>query len=148
MQMHFVPFGLRHKYPHLSKEDSRVWTTFIAEHPTFFDFVAYDVRVGAGHEPQAQFNDNINRMAKLLTQKRIDVVAVKEHSVYVVEIKPIFSGAAVGQVLLYTRLATRQFNLSQQIFPLIIYESAQLDVPEFAISHSVTALQITPRSAL
>ena len=48
-----VSTGLREfrplaRYPHMSQADIPVWTRFLKRHPTFFDLVEYDVRVGAG----------------------------------------------------------------------------------------------------
>lgn len=103
------PYGRRYKYPHMIEQESRVWNRFIDEYPGYFDSCDYDWRVGDGMPIEPEWNENIKRMAKMITQKRIDVLGWVGDQPTIVEVKNRAELDTLGQILGYFDLFIRVF---------------------------------------
>lgn len=129
----FVPYGFRYKYPHMGPRDKAIWEQFIASNPGFFDTVAYDVPVGFGTEMDTVVNPATGGDVNKLYQRKIDVVAFKDDKLFVIEVKPDASTAAIGQVKGYISLYVRDYKpqfpvsgiiLTDRLMPEMEYLSA------------------------
>lgn len=98
------PFQKLAKYPHMKRKDSAVWERFVANNPKFFDTVDYDVAMGEGAPQNPEHPANIQADGKILTQKKVDVVAYRDDMVWIIEVKPIANMRALGQILVYGAL--------------------------------------------
>lgn len=105
------PYEKRHKYPHMLGEDVPVWERFIDAYPSRYDSVDYDWRVGDGVTPDPEWDEAMKRMAKMLSQKRIDVVAWNGESPTIIEVKARCGLSAVGQIRGYRVLFRAGFPL-------------------------------------
>lgn len=103
--------------------DIDIWERFIEAYPNFFDEVAYDVVMGSGSPIPKGTEQNIAKSFTMLTQKKADVVGVKNVKIYIVELKPDAGAAAVGQVLQYKELYKSYIDPEANPTPMIITDS-------------------------
>lgn len=99
----------RFKYPHMIEAEAKVWNRFIVEFPDYFDGCDYDWRVGDGMSVKPEWEENIKRMATMITQKRIDVVGWNGDHPTIVEVKNRAELSTLGQILGYFDLFVKDF---------------------------------------
>lgn len=102
-------YSKRHKYPHMVGNDTTVWDRFISKFPGRFDSVDYDWRVGDGMDLNTSWDENIKRMATMITQKRIDVVGWNDNLPTLIEVRQRIGLGILGQILGYKTLFERDF---------------------------------------
>ncbi len=102
-------YGERHKYPHMNSQEAEVWTRFMNLNPGFFHTVDYDWRVGEGMVIPPGTTENIARMGKMISQKRIDVLGWNEEQPTIVEVKNRVGIQTLGQALGYQVLFKQEF---------------------------------------
>lgn len=105
-----LPYGKRYRYPHMLKEDIEIWEKFMDKYPGRFETVDYDFRVGEGAEISEDLGDPWARMAKMLSQKRIDVIGWVGDSPTIIEVKKRVGLSALGQIKGYKTLFVRYFR--------------------------------------
>ena len=124
---------VRPAYPHMLREDNLVWTRFLESGDFEVKEVWYDVHVGA--QVQGVWDgDSVNaRIARGVTRKRIDVVALVDGVYWVIEVKPIARHIAIGQVLVYENLFVKEYEPELETWPVIVCDRVDEDViPECA----------------
>ena len=121
------PFGKRYKYPHMYGQDKEVWERFMDLNPGFFNAVDYDWRVGEGVEVPFKLGENLMRMAKMLSQKRIDVVGWNDDQPMIVEVKKRVGIQTLGQVLGYQVLFEKEFQNFKKPGLMVICEIIEAD---------------------
>lgn len=125
------PYERRHKYPHMLGEDVPVWERFIGAFPDRFDSVDYDWRVGTGVLPDPGWDEATARMARMLSQKRIDVIGWVGESPTIIEVKDRCGLSALGQIRGYRALFRRDFpDLGD---PAILIVCGRLDRDDRAV---------------
>jgi hypothetical protein len=105
----FYEYIRLHSYPHMLPPDARIWDAFVYLHSTAFTNVQYDVHVGEGMPRQQHWDDSIYRMAKIITQRRIDVIGWKNQIPWIIEVKQSPGVSAVGQLVSYKTLYLREY---------------------------------------
>lgn len=105
-----LPYIKRRFYPHMAGEEIEIWARFVDKFPDRFETVDYDFRVGEGIGIHAGEDENYARMAKMLSQKRIDVVGWVGDSPTIIEVKKRVGLSTVGQVLGYASLFAKEFK--------------------------------------
>ncbi|MCD6590287.1 hypothetical protein J7K74_03850 [Candidatus Woesearchaeota archaeon] len=78
-----------------------IWDKFLLTTPLKFIKIEYDVRVGPGYVPKEKYPEYIIRMAKALTQLRIDAVGHQKERIWIFEVKPRAGRSALGQLESY-----------------------------------------------
>lgn len=109
-------------------EERRIWDKWMKRYGNLFYRYDYDVRVGEGIEIQSGWEENIARMAKLLTQKRIDVVAYRAGEIWIIEVKPHAGVSAYGQLKVYEKLLRQRVGEGANIKLGIVCETIDPDV--------------------
>lgn len=107
-----MPFNkptIRYRYPHLLNSDNAIWSRFLKKYPDYFDLVDYDIHVGKGIALDPTWDPQIQKDATMLTQRRIDVVAIKGKVYYIIEIKQYPGAACVGQLITYRILYKQKY---------------------------------------
>lgn len=97
------------KYPHLMVGDIRIWEQYLEVVDHKFDSFDYDVHVGKGVKPSEDWSEDIKTMALALSEKRIDVLAWKDNTSVIIEVKPQAALSAIGQVLCYRELYEQRY---------------------------------------
>lgn len=110
-------------FPHMGPNDAIIWARFILADQTFFEKVCYDIPVGQGAEFDVTAGGILGEGIKKLYQRKIDVVGVKDSTVYIVEVKPRATTAAIGQVKGYVTLFKRDYPEYKNVLPMIVTDS-------------------------
>lgn len=92
-------------YEGLNQSSVALWRTFLKWYADAFASFAYNVRVGQGIQPPAYLTDAEKTQWKMLTQKRIDVVAERLDETWIIEIVERPGLASIGQLIGYQHLA-------------------------------------------
>lgn len=130
------------KYPHLLPREVEIWERFLSRYGREFTGFTYDVRVGEGVEVRPYWGDEIARMAKLLTMKRIDVVGYKPGEVWIIEVKPHGGLSALGQLIAYETLYRIKFNPTQTIRKALVCETVDPDLPGLLLQYDITLYRV------
>ena len=115
-------------YPHFLAADTDVWSRYLADPIVPIKEVWYDVHVGGAVTLQSNADEMDKRIAAGVTRKRIDVVAKIGAGFWVIEVKPVAGMAAIGQIIIYTRLFLQEFQVPGEVFPVIIADEVDQDV--------------------
>jgi len=115
-------------YPHMMAEDTEVWTRYLKSWLVPIKEVWYDVHVGRGMEVSEEATEIEKRVAAGVSRKRIDVVARVGGGYWVIEVKPVASMVALGQVLGYTRLFEQEYRTEGEVWPVVVCDSVDEDL--------------------
>jgi len=115
-------------YPHMMREDTEVWTKFLASEFIEIKKVWYDVKVGKPVQAEGEPGGISDRISRGLTRKRVDVVAAVGGGVWVIEVKPRANMYAVGQVITYARLFKNEYITHGAVIPVIICDAYDEDL--------------------
>lgn len=94
----------RLNFPGLRPEEAVVLRDWLRLHEAEYDTFEYDVSVGAGRDPGAEYSEAVRRGAIENSQLRIDAVARKGGSVTIVEVKDRARPGVIGQIVSYRAL--------------------------------------------
>ncbi len=109
-------------------EDTDVWSRYLANPIISIAAVWYDVHVGAGIKADSEASEAIRRVAAGVGRKRIDCICKVAGGFWVVEIKPLASMLALGQVLTYVRLFVVEFEVDGEVWPVVVCDSVDEDL--------------------
>lgn len=115
-------------YPHMLAEDREVWSKYLADPVDTITEVWYDVHVGQGMLLPVGADDLDKRIARGVSRKRIDVVAAVKGVYWVIEVKPVASMVALGQVLSYMRLFINEYRPTRAVLGVVVCDSVDPDL--------------------
>ena len=116
------------KYPHMLPGDIAIWERFMDHHGSEYARFDYDLHVGEGMVQDPDWPENIIRMVEAISQKRIDAVGYNDDGIYIFEVKPFAALSALGQVLSYRALYTRDSNPVVDVVPCVVTDRVDPDV--------------------
>lgn len=96
------------RFPHMGPKDCEVWSAFLRSGVQLGSGWRYDVALGDSCLAEVCGDDPLAAMWVTLRRKRIDAVGTDANGVVIVEVKPTASFSALGQLLGYADLWTRQ----------------------------------------
>lgn len=137
------PPTLRHKYPHMAPNDVPIWEAFLTQHANLLTRVAYDVRIGQGVEIPAGTPENISKMAKDLSQLRIDALNITPSEIWIIEIKFDPSVSLVGQLVSYAQLFPETYPDTPPIKQVAIVNKISRDLDSILTQRGIQYF-ITP----
>lgn len=88
-------------YPAMLVDEIVVWRAWLKLHEGEFTNYEYNVRIGEGQDPGANYSDSIRSMAVQITQLRLDALAFEGNVPTIFEVKRRATPASVGQLLTY-----------------------------------------------
>ena len=103
-------FQLKRRYVHLLPAERDLWQSWMDKNEQGWHSYEYDVHVGEGITPLAYEFEWERDLARTLTQKRIDVVAMRQGVLWIFEVKPGAAMSAYGELLAYQQLYRRTFK--------------------------------------
>ena len=121
------PYQIQSKYPHMKPADILLWEKFVQLFTNEFDSVDFDVRVGEGIKMPEETPENMKLDAKVLTQKKIDVVGYNDDKITIIEVKPRAGTSALGQLISYKTLYEKTYSPILPIEMLIITDETDDD---------------------
>jgi hypothetical protein len=136
----------RGDYPHMSKLDGALWERFLDEYAGTFLRFAYDVAVG-GFKPESETpNDPLALMWRYSTALKIDALAERTDSLWVIEVKPHAGVSALGAALCYTTLLSLDPVAVKPLMPVVVtdYVSPDIQLCAESLEVLVIALDVTP----
>jgi hypothetical protein len=104
----------------LNAPSIELWRKWLELYEDRFDSFEYNVRVGKGINAPAGISEEWARVWKMLTQKRIDVVAERENQTWVIEIEERPGLRTFGQVLGYLHFLPQYHPVREVLIPAII----------------------------
>ena len=104
------PFILKQRYLHLMPVEKVLWERWMSQFRDAWSGYEYDVHVGEGMDYGGAEAPWVQDLVRLLTQKRIDVIAYRQGVPWIFEVKPGAAVSAYGQLLGYRELYRRQFR--------------------------------------
>jgi len=130
------------KYVHMLPVEREIWDRWYQKYGNLFYEYQYDVRVGEGIDVRPEWGDEIARMAKLLTQKRIDVVAYRPGEIWIIEVKPHVGTGAYGQIRVYEKLLRQKVGEETVIRLAFVCETIDPDVAKILAAEGITVWQV------
>lgn len=115
-------------YPHFLAADTDVWTRYLQDPLAPISEVWYDVHVGQAMRVLPDADPMTQRIAAGIGRKRIDVIAKVRQGFWVIEVKPIASMGALGQILTYTQLFINEYEVDGEVWPVIIADEVDEDL--------------------
>ena len=119
---------VRLKYPHMLREDVKVWVKHLGSDVLEWEEVWYDVHVGTAMPLLPGSPEWMKAVVDGVSRKRIDVVGRIGSQFYVIELKPTCTMSALGQVTVYRDLFGREFRELGRVRAMIICDLVEVDV--------------------
>ena len=116
------------RFKHLLPGEVSIWKRFLSEYGSNWAWYEYDIHLGSGIEIFEYWDEKIKKLAKALTQYRIDVIGHREGSITIFEIKPDTGLSALGQVLSYKVLYERDIDSDVDIDLAIVTDRISKDI--------------------
>lgn len=131
-------------YPHLLPESVAIWERFLALYPDRYTHFDYDVRVGQGNPVPDDLPDNLKKMGRDLSQKRIDAIGYANDHVALIEIATRVNMRCLGQIFAYPVLYAHDYHPGRPIRTLVVCEELPPDAETVLTAHKVPYVQIYP----
>jgi len=135
-----VPRGeqFRNYYPGLIPIETELWRAWLREHEGEFQAFEYNVHVGQGVTVPARLEvgddpvvaANVARAFQQATQKKIDVVGHHGDATWIIEVEDRPGTRALGQLLTYRTLLTKQRELLGPVELVLICRRLGADMLE------------------
>lgn len=119
---------LQLQFPGMPQPESDVAMLWLRAHGAEYDRIEFNVRLGEGAIPPPGLDPSIERMTKLVTQKRADIIAWSGEDVTIIEAKIRAGLGAAGQLRGYAELYSRDNNPSRPPRLMVIAKYADPDV--------------------
>lgn len=134
----------RSSYPGLNTSSVDLWRKFLTYYEGDFASYQYNVRVGQGITAPAYLTPDEAGLWKMLTQKRIDVVAERHGETWVIEIVERPGLASVGQLIGYMHLAEKYLEVQPQKRAALVCARLGHDMAEIFKAQGVTVFLFPP----
>lgn len=108
-------FEKRYWYPHLKPRDITIWERFILKYPDAYEFVQYDLHIGDPPLFNTLWSDGFDAHQDALYRLKIDVVGHVGDEIHIIELKPLASTGAIGQVNSYADIYARDFRPTKKL---------------------------------
>jgi hypothetical protein len=128
---------VRRRYVHMMPEDYEAWSAYLVSERNELLEVWYDVHVGEPMHVPAGAPEYMKNVAEGVSRKRIDVVGRSAQGIFVIEVKPWASMQALGQVVTYTNLYVREFEIHGSVQAMIVAMECDRDILETAQTMNV-----------
>ena len=114
------------KYPHYNTEDAKVWSLFLKSYASNYSRFSYDVplrnKYQADATPDLKLQDNWD----YLTSFKIDALGTNLVDCEIIEVKPMLSFQAIGQVESYYELFRDNYITHLRLLKHIVCLSGSL----------------------
>lgn len=113
-------FEKLNSYPHMKPRDIEIWERFLEKYPGLYSSCQYDFHVGdpPPFNPLMDNDEDWNQDA--LYRLKIDAVGHNTDRIDIIEVKPDAGPSAIGQVMGYRVLYTRDENPKTEVGMAIV----------------------------
>ena len=126
------------QFPAFLPRETNIWQAYLTQHPTQFQSLEYNVRVGKGFDPGASFEPNARRAAIMNSQLRIDVVGFDGSTWWLIEVKVRAGAGAVGQLLQYRTLFRKAYPDKIPLSLMMVTDRPKLGLADLCLEHTIT----------
>lgn len=137
----------RSTYPGLNTSSVDLWRKFLHYYEDMFTNYQYNVRVGQGIQAPAYLTFAEAVQWKMLTQKRIDVVAERFMETWIIEIVERPGLAAVGQLIGYVHLGKQYLQTKETVRTALICARLGHDMASIFKAQNVLVFLFPPAGA-
>jgi len=127
------------RYPHMKADEQAIWERFERRLPWRAERIEYDLRLGEGVELPPDTPEWVRKMAWSLSTKRVDVMVETPAEFVIVEVKDRAGLGAIGQLLGYLSLFTRQYRPRKRVRLALVCESLAPDVAPVLVEYGIEA---------
>lgn len=128
---------VQRRYEQMMAEDMGPWTEFLKSDSMPLQEVWYNVHVGQAVEVPTGSPEYMKAHADAVSRKRIDAVGRTETELWIIEVKPYANMQAIGQVLVYEVLFSREFSMNLPSRKVIVAAKCDVDIIEAAARYGV-----------
>ncbi|MBA7518893.1 hypothetical protein ES705_10967 [subsurface metagenome] len=133
---------VQRRYEQMMAEDMGPWTEFLKSNAMPLQEVWYNVHVGQAVAVQAGSPEYMKAHADAVSRKRIDVIGRTKTELWIIEVKPYANMQAIGQVLVYEFLYSREFAKSLPTAAVIIATTCDGDIIEAAAKFGIRIITL------
>lgn len=116
------------KLTHLKPDEVIIFKKYYRVMSKNFINMIFDLHLGEGIKLEKEYDENIMRMAKTLSQKRVDVVIEYDKEIKIIELKKRAGLDTLGQLLGYEDLYIKEYKPSKKVIKLLVCEEIEPDV--------------------
>lgn len=124
----FQPPALLGAYPNMSRRDAPLWEAYLKLYAVQWQGFAYNVALGGLEVEDPEATPEMREMWRYNTAEKIDVVANRGDAHWLIEVKPNARLGALGQVLGYLILASREPWTQLPLVPAVLTDNVSTDV--------------------
>lgn len=136
-------------YPGLIPVETDLWRRWLKEHEGEFEAFEYNVHVGEGINIapnrnlglSPELSEKMRLMFQQATQKKIDVVGHRRDAVWIIEVEERPGTRALGQILTYRTLLTKQRDIRGALELALICRRLGADMLDVYIEAGVIVWQ-------
>lgn len=122
--------------------DHEVWNRFLDKYGSLYSTFVYDARVGKKTWVHPSWEEKYKQDAQVLSQLRIDAIGFRDKIIDIIEVKPRFSAAAIGQVLVYKDRFIKDFKPKKPVRALVVAGSVNPNLQPLLEKLKVVYLQV------
>lgn len=128
----------RYWYPHMKPNDIGIWERFIAKYPDAYETVQYDFAIGDVPPFMEQTSSPQGQAMKELYRLKIDVLAYKDGTIDLIEVKPDAGASSIGQLLGYVELYKRDIKPTLTVRPVIVTNTRRTNMDFLTQQQGIT----------
>lgn len=128
--------------PHMSAGDYNIWQRYHALYWQQFQGFYYDVAVGKGAIVPPDTPENMARAWTRLTQKRIDVIGIRNTAIWIIEVRDSAGSSALGAILTYLHLLRDDNPFSLPLAGAILTDHADPDFKSVIADYGIQLIEI------
>jgi len=118
------------RYPHMSPTEAAIWTKFLTITDMQFLAIVYDLHLGPGYVPEWLKEPALIKMAKTLTQLRVDALAESDVAYWIFEVKPRAGRSALGQIDAYTYWFVKEYAPAKPVYKAVVCRFVDVNMVE------------------
>ncbi len=112
--------GKLYNYPHVYGEDKLLLDCFWDSNTMHFKKIAYDVAIQGFFNFDKSTNEMMNKNWDYLASFKIDMIGFTNLSTYIIELKHSSKPEAIGQLLVYKHLLSKQIYKSTNVKLMLV----------------------------
>lgn len=128
--------------PHMGSNDFAIWQRYYALHWRDFLGFYFDAAVGQGAEIPDGTPEKLARTWTRLTQKRIDVIAIRSDAVWIIEVRDSAGTSSLGAILSYIHLLRNDNPFSLPLRTAVLTDHADRDMKAVMRDYGIQIIEV------
>lgn len=128
--------------PHMGSNDFAIWQRYHAVYGGRYLGFYFDAAVGQGAEIPEGTEEKLARTWTRLTQKRIDVIGIRNDAVWIIEVRDSAGTSALGAVLSYVHLLRNDNPFSLPLRAAVLTDHTDRDMKAVMRDYGILLLEV------